>query len=165
MVKKSPLVIVEESPDDYKEIDQVLISAFETDEEMKLVNCLRDSNEYIHHLSTVAKLDGKVIGHCMMTKIKVGGHEGYLALAPVAVHESYQGKSVGSLLIRDSIKRADEYKGIVVLGHKDYYPKFGFELASKYGIECPFKVPDENYMYLKISDSDSGVVEYSKAFG
>lgn len=60
------------------------------------------------------------------------------------------------------------YKSIVVLGHENYYPKFGFKKASNYGIKAPFDVPDEAYMVLELTSNAlnevNGVVEYSKAF-
>jgi len=165
MIKDSPVIIEQECEKDYEFIAEMLQTSFKSDEEMMLVNRLRGTSEYIPELSLVAKYNNKIIGHCMLTKVTINNHQGYLALAPVAVHPDFQGKSVGSQLIKESISRAKEYKGIVLLGHQDYYPRFGFVKASNYGIKCPFKVPDENYMYLELNESESGTVQYSEAFG
>ena len=165
MIKDSPVIIEQECEKDYEFIAEMLQASFKSDEEMMLVNQLRGTSEYIPELSLVAKYNNKIIGHCMLTKVTINNHQGYLALAPVAVHPDFQGKSVGSQLIKESISRAKEYKGIVLLGHQDYYPRFGFVKASNYGIKCPFKVPDENYMYLELNESESGTVQYSEAFG
>lgn len=93
-----------------------------------------------------------------------------LALAPLAILPEYQKSGIGKMLMNKAIERAKElgYKSIVVLWHENYYPKFGFEKASKYGVKAPFEVPDEAYMMLELLPDGlngvSGVVEYSKAF-
>lgn len=153
-----------ESVKDFEDVYRLLVSAFKRSDEAKLVSRLRQSDEYVADLALVAEIDGKIIGYSMMTKITIGNHQGYLALAPVAVLAEHQKKGIGSLLMKASIEKASDYKGIVVLGHSEYYPKFGFEKASKYQITCPFEVPDEVYMYYRISDDDSGTVQYSPAF-
>lgn len=73
-----------------------------------------------------------------------------LELAPLAVLPKYQKSGIGKMLMNKAIERAKElgYKSIVVLGHEKYYPKFGFEKASKYGVKAPFEVLDEAYMML-----------------
>ncbi len=165
MIKDSPVIIEPECENDYKFIAKVLQASFKSDEEMNLVNQLRETEEYIPELSLVAKYNNRIIGHCMLTKVTINHHHGYLALAPVAVDPDFQAKSIGSQLIKESISRAKEYKGIVLLGHQDYYPRFGFVKAANYGIKCPFEVPDENYMYLELNGFESGTVKYSEAFG
>ena len=88
----------------------------------------------------------------------------------MAVLPEYQKSGIGKKLMNKAIERARElgYKSIVVLGHEKYYPKFGFEKASKYGVKAPFEVPDEAYMILELLPGGlngvSGIVEYSKAF-
>lgn len=156
-----------ESVKDFQEIDKVLLDAFDTSEEKELVNRLRQTKDYIHDLALLAEIESKVIGYCMMTTCKIGQHEGYLALAPIAVLGDFQGLGIGGSLINKAIEIAKTlgYKGIVVLGHETYYPRFGFELAEKYGIKCPFDVPSQNYMYMPLETSNEGVVEYSSAFG
>ncbi|AJC60324.1 acetyltransferase [Streptomyces sp. 769] len=57
---------------------------------------------------------------------------------------------------------------VVVLGHPDYYPRFGFVPASRFGIRAPFDVPDEALMALVPDASHavpSGVIRYAAAFG
>ncbi|MDQ0242938.1 putative N-acetyltransferase YhbS [Bacillus fengqiuensis] len=93
-----------------------------------------------------------------------------MALAPVSVVPEYQKKGIGSQLIHTALKNAKErgYHSVIVLGHKSYYPKFGFKTASSWNIKAPFEVPDEVFMALELT-ADSlknvqGVVHYSKAF-
>lgn len=68
------------------------------------------------------------------------------------------------------MKKAKElgYNSVVVLGHPDYYPKFGFKKASLWGIKAPFEVPDNVFMALELRENAlnrvSGVVEYPSIF-
>lgn len=172
------MVIREEFEKDYDDVYKLIEEAFRNEEmsnhdEQNLVNRLRKSNEFIGELSIVAQMGDKIVGHIMLTKIKIVSKDrsyDSLALAPVSVLPEYKGEGIGSLLINSSICRAKElgYKSIIVLGHDKYYPRFGFELASKYGIKAPFDVPDEAFMALEIVKDSlkdvSGVVQYSSAF-
>ncbi|WP_210367280.1 N-acetyltransferase [Bacillus sp. REN3] len=170
------LSIRQEQSEDYKLTEQVVKTAFETAEatdgdEHNLVARLRKSDAFIPELSLVATLDEKIIGHVLLTKIKIGDQQAdSLALAPVSVLPEHQGKGVGKSLISEAIKEARKlgHSSIIVLGHPDYYPKFGFRKANEWGIKAPFEVPDEVFMALELKDGAlhqvSGVVEYSRAF-
>ncbi len=93
-----------------------------------------------------------------------------LALAPVSVLPEYQNKGIGKDLIHKALEQAKElgHQSIVVLGHPEYYPKFGFEKASQWGIEASFEVPDEAFMAIELYKNSlenvSGIVEYSSVF-
>ena len=172
------LTIREEEIKDYNEVEKVVEESFKTAEfsdkdEHNLVRRLRNSNEFIKELSLIAEEENKILGHVLLTKALIKGEStSYetLALAPLAVLPEYQKFGIGKNLMNKAIERARElgYKSIVVLGHENYYPKFGFEKASKYGVEAPFEVPDEAYMILELLQGGlngiSGIVEYSKAF-
>ena len=94
----------------------------------------------------------------------------YLALAPVSVLPEYQNKGVGRTLINKAIEKAKNlgYTSIVVLGHSNYYSKFGFINASEFDIKSPFEVPNDVFKVLVLDEEKfegtSGVVEYSSAF-
>ena len=82
----------------------------------------------------------------MMSKVEIVSEDQSvisLGLAPVSVVPKYQRIGVGSALIREAHKRAGElgYKSAVLLGHKDYYPRFGYKRAIDFGIEFPFESP------------------------
>jgi predicted N-acetyltransferase YhbS len=117
--------------------------------------------------------EGEIVGHTLFTKILINnGKETYpsLALAPVAVLPNYQGKGIGGKLIVEGMKRASSlgFGSVIVLGHKDYYPRFGFVPASKYEISAPFEEPDEEFMALELKpgalNDVTGTVEYAKEF-
>lgn len=170
--------IEQELEKDYAEVECVVEKAFEKAEhtdhtEHELVGRLRKSNEFVSELSLVAKVEDRVVGHVLLTKMWVQEGEKrseVLALAPVAVLPEYQSNGVGSKLIEAGLAHAKElgYKGVIVLGHEHYYPRFGFKTASGYGIKAPFEVPDEVFMALELVpgglEGVSGIAVYSPAF-
>src|SRR5690606_1650697 len=125
---------------------------------------------WIDGLSYVAETpDGTVAGHALLTRCRVDGAPA-LALAPCAVLPEYQGKGAGSAAIRAALEaaRAMGENLVLVLGHADYYPRFGFTPASGFGVRPPFEVPDEAMMALAL-DPDrpvpTGTIAYPPAFG
>lgn len=167
------LTIRQENKNDYEEIYNVIKTAFETAEhsdgnEQDLVVALRKSDNFIPELSLVAVIDNKIVGYILFTKIKIGKQE-ELALAPLGVLPEYQKQGIGRTLIQEGNKKAKElgYHYSVVLGSDKYYPKFGYVSAKEYGIVAPFDVPDENFMAIKLNDTDieiNGIVQYAKEF-
>lgn len=166
--------ISKEEKSDYEEVYNLVKTAFEKAKEsdgneQDLVVDLRNSDNFVPELSLVAKKDDKIVGYILFTKIQIRKYE-ELALAPLAVLPEYQRQGVGSKLIEEGHKIAKEmgYHYVVVLGSDKYYPKFGYEKASKYGIKPPFDVPDENFMVIKLNDlrkEIKGTVKYAKEFG
>ncbi len=167
------LIIRQENKNDYEEVYNVIKTAFETAEhsdgnEQDLVVALRKSDNFIPELSLVAVMDNKIVGYILFTKIKIGKQE-ELALAPLGVLPEYQKQGIGRTLIQEGNKKAKElgYHYSVVLGSDKYYPKFGYVSAKEYGIVAPFDVPDENFMAIKLNDTDieiKGIVQYAKEF-
>lgn len=168
------IIIREENNKDFNKVYDVVRLAFENEEhtdhnEHNLVNKLRNSDVFIKELSLVAESDGKIIGHTMITKIKIGEHTS-LALAPLAVLPKYHGRGVGRKLILEGHKIAKDlgYSSVIILGNPNYYSRFGYVAASKWGIKAPFEVPDENFMAIELIDSGlknvSGEVIYAKEF-
>lgn len=166
-----------ERKEDFPTIERVIVKAFENVEmsdqtEHQLVDRLRDSEAYIPELSLVAEEKGEILGHILLTKITIGEEDSVLSLtlAPVSVLPSNQKQGIGKSLIEHSLEKARElgYESIIVLGHPDYYSKFGFQPASKYGIKAPFEVPDEAFMGLELRRGAlkevSGTVYYSPKF-
>lgn len=137
---------------DEAQIYEVNYQAFGRKEEAEVVNVLRSSCP--EGVSLVAEEEGKIVGHMLFTPTIIEGEGTSLVgtgLAPLAVLPRYQGKGVGSALVRaglDEMRTAGE-PFVVVVGHPGYYPKFGFERASKYGIRCEYgEVPDEAFMII-----------------
>lgn len=166
--------IRQESQKDYEEVYMVVKTAFEMAEhsdgnEQDLVVALRNSDSFIPKLSLVAVKDDKIVGYILFTKIKIENHE-EIALAPLAVLPEYQKQGIGSMLIEQGHKIAKKlgYHYSIVLGSENYYPKFGYIPATQYGIQAPFDVSNENFMAVKLNDTDieiKGIVQYAKEFG
>ncbi len=168
------MLIRKERPQDYKTVYSVVKEAFESAEhsdgnEQDLVTALRKGDAFIPDLSLVAEINGKIVGHIMFTRARVGGNT-VLALAPLSVIPEYQRKGIGISLIKEGHKIAREsgYEYSVVLGSQSYYTKAGYLPADKFGIKPSFDVPNENFMACKIKEDASGIhgiIQYAKEFG
>ena len=164
--------IREERVQDYDVVRTINNKAFGQPEEGRIVEKIRKACEEI--ISLVAVEDEKVVGHIFFSPAEIN-HNGKeikgMGLAPMAVHTEYQNKGIGSLLVYEGIERVKETGSpfIIVLGHDKYYPRFGFEIASKYEINPQWEgIPDEAFMIIildkEIMAGVSGVATYRKEF-
>lgn len=138
-----------------------------------LVERLRQSDAFIPELSLVAIINEQIVGHIILTKIFIENKNSKfpsLALAPVSVLPEYQGQRIGSQLIKTAHEKAKTlgYQSIILLGHKTYYPRFGYRQTGDFGINLPFEAPKENCMAIELVENAlqnvSGTVVYSNAF-
>ena len=159
-----------ETEQDIPDIRQVLLGAFPTPLEADLVEALRDDAAWLPALSIVAEnAGGTVAGYALLTRCHVDDAPA-LALGPCAVLPGYQRQGAGSAAIRAGIETARTIGEnlILVLGHADYYPRFGFRRASAHGIRPSFEVPDEAMMALVFDNTrtiPSGTIVYPEPFG
>jgi putative acetyltransferase len=162
-----------ETLNDYPVIKEVNDEAFGQANEGLLIEKLRSNPDFIPGLSLVAALEGKVIGHILFFPIAVNQDADSfpsLALAPMAVRPDYQNKGIGGQLIQKGLEKAKElgFDSVIVLGHKDYYPRFGFVPAARWKIKSPFDVPEEVFMAMALVPDGlknvSGTVKYPKEF-
>lgn len=159
-----------ETAADAAAIREVLLVAFPTAEEADLVDGLRADAAWLPELSIVATTpDGVIAGHALLTRCHVGDAPA-LALAPCAVHPAYQRQGAGSAAIEAALRRARELGEnlVLVLGHPEYYTRFGFGRASAFGIRPPFEAPDEAMMALALADPGAvpaGTIRYAAPFG
>lgn len=169
------ITIRTDKPNDFNAIIAVHTLAYGQPNEANLVELLRDSNAFIPELSIVAVQGKAVVGHTLFTVATIKKNDGtslkVLALAPMAVIPTLQQQGIGSLMVEEGLKRAASmaYPGVVVLGHAEYYPMFGFLPAVNWGIRCPYdEVEDENWMALELKPNGlanaRGVVVYPKEF-
>ncbi|WP_343707875.1 N-acetyltransferase [Flavobacterium sp.] len=172
------ITLRQENKNDFESVFHLIEKAFEKEEysdhkEQFLVERLRKSDAFIPELSIVAELDNKIVGHILFTKLQIKNESQIfpsLALAPVSVLPEFQGKGIGSKLILQGheIAKSLGYKSVILLGHQDYYPRFGYELCIKYNIKMPFDVPAENCMVIALTENAlsgiSGEVIYPSQF-
>jgi len=142
-----------ETQQDIETIRAVNQLAFGGSAEADLVDRLRQQG--ISLISMVAVEPHKIVGHILFSPMSVDGHPEIVTvagLAPLAVLPTYQRKGIGSKLVRAGLKECRQagFKAVAVLGHPDYYPRFGFKPAASYGIRCEFDAPAEAFMVLEL---------------
>ena len=141
--KNSPMLIRRETPSDLEAIDAVHRAAFREQApdgsepvEVELVHALRADAGWVGALSLVAEdATGQVVGHVVCTEGRLGDAPA-VGLGPIGVLPDQQGNGVGGALMHAALAAADAlgYPVVVLLGHLDYYPRFGFVAASTLGI-------------------------------
>ena len=149
-----------EQPGDGDAIAAVTAAAFGKQLEARMVGAIRASDRFVPELSLVAELDGRIIGHVILSYVDLVGEPvttRVLELGPMSVAPEHQRRGIGSVLIREALHRA-EARGdpvVLVLGHPWYYPRFGFRPASQLGIAAPDpELPDEVFMALPLQSYD-----------
>ena len=161
-----------ERPGDAASIRRVNQEAFGRPAEADLVDALRAHGRV--SLSLVAERDGAIVGHILFSPVRIDlGRESQaaLGLAPMAVLPAHQRAGIGSLLGRTGLAecRRAGHGCIVVLGHPEYYQRFGFVPASRYGLAWEHPAPDDAFMVLPLRangiPAGGGLVRYAPEFG
>jgi putative acetyltransferase len=166
-------VIRREQPGDEAGVFETNELAFGTPLEARLVDALRaacdGSGSYV---SLVATIDQHIVGHILFTPVTIepAVDRRIAGLAPMAVHPDHQRSGIGGQLIRAGLEecRRSKYSAIVVLGHPEYYPKFGFTPAHTFGLTCEFPSPPEAFMAIALESAGlsgiAGTVRYLPQF-
>lgn len=160
-----------ERPEDEAAVRKVNEQAFGSPEEANLVDALRANDKAT--LSLVAIEDDKVVGHILFSPVTIESDDRVvtaIGLAPMAVLPELQRRGIGSLLVKTGLSELKDsgHEIVVVLGHPEYYPRFGFTPASRYGVKSEYDVRDEVFMALELREealaSCAGVVKYQPEF-
>jgi len=130
-----------EANEDRKNVWNVNRAAFEAEDEANLVNALRDGG--FVEVSLVAEVGDEIVGHILFTKLAVNtkfGAVDAVSLAPMAVLPSHQRQGIGSQLVEAGLEacRVKRHNIIAVLGHPEFYPRFGFSAELALPLESPF---------------------------
>lgn len=146
--------------------------AFGQSEEADIVDRLRKSCDNI--LSLVAVKDDEIVGHIFFSPTTVNGDCGVIigmGLAPMAVLPEHQHQDIGSSLVMHGLEFLKDAgcPFVIVLGHAQYYPRFGFKPASRYGLKSQWDgIPDDVFMAIifdkVVMDGVSGIVRYRDEF-
>jgi putative acetyltransferase len=160
-----------ETTEDHKSVRRVNELAFGRRNEADLVDALRaNARPYI---SLVAVVDEQVVGHIFFSPVSVESEAGAftaMGLAPMAVLPERQNQGIGSQLVREGLKECQRLGEdiVVVLGHPNYYPRFGFMAARLKGLRSEYDVPDEAFMVAELGEGAlggrRGLVKYPPEF-
>jgi len=147
------VIIRRERPEDADEVCRVNEQAFGGKTEPELVKKLRDANAVV--LSLVAEQDDRIVGHVLFSPMTVESESSsfeILTLSPLAVLPDYQRKGIGIRLVNSGLEECRKlgHEIITVLGHAEYYPRFGFVPAGTKDIGCEFEAPEEAWMILEL---------------
>lgn len=174
------MLIREEQPADREQVRKMNEAAFGRPDEADLIDRLRAANDILLSLvaesdnaeSDNAETDSVVVGHILFSRMTVETAQGSVpavALAPMAVLPSHQNQKVGSRLVSEGLAqlRVRGERIVIVLGHRHFYPRFGFSSEMARSLASPF--PPDAYMALELCDGAlagiRGAVRYSAAFG
>ena len=159
----SEVTIRPEKPEDLLAIRRLVQNAFDRDLEANLVEKLRESDGFIPALSLVAVNDDEIVGHIMITSLEIATDNGEslptTILAPLAVLPTFQNQGIGSALTRAALDKSamTDYDSMILVGHPNYYRRFGFRPASARGIRYASEIPDDVFMAIElVSRSLSG---------
>ena len=146
-------------------------AAFGSPAEAEIVEVLRAKG--VELVSLVAERDASILGHILFSPVSLVGHDGLklMGLGPMAVLPLEQRSGIGSALVREGLRLCRQLgaRAVVVVGHPQYYPRFGFAPASRYGIRCEYDVPDDVFMIAELERGAlravAGLIRYDDAFG
>jgi putative acetyltransferase len=160
-----------ETEADHAAVAAVTAAAFGQQDEARLVEAIRASDEWVPDLTLVAEDDGRIAGHVMYSYSALEGSDTpLLQLSPLSVVPARQNQGIGAALTRESLLLAEE-RGeplVLVLGHPTYYPRFGFRPASELGLLPPNPEWEPAFMAAPLSAYDPllrGRVTFAPPFG
>ena len=159
-----------ETDTDKAAVFDINAAAFPTEAEARLVDALRESgSEYI---SQVALENHNIVGHIMFTPVTLEPFDQLhlMGLAPMAVSPTLQRCGIGAKLVKAGLKRCKELGvgAVAVLGHPEYYPRFGFRPSSQWDIKSEYDVPEDVLMMMELApaylQNYQGIIRYNAAF-
>lgn len=162
--------IRDERPNDAAAIRAVVVTAFGSNGEADVVDALR--RDVTPLVSLVAEDSADIVGHIMFSPVTLADAPSLvlMGLAPMAVVSSRQRQGIGSRLVEAGLLRCRslDAAAVVVLGHAEYYPRFGFVPAVTASLRSEYDVPEDVFMVLELRKGAlrgrSGTIRYHRAF-
>ena len=165
------IVIQHETLADFEAIRTVNLRAFEQSNEGNIVDTLRVAGALT--ISLVALHDCQIVGHIAFSSVTIESEDGSfnaLGLGPMAVLPEHQNEGIGSQLVEAGLKECLRlgHEIVVVIGHPEYYPRFGFVPAGPSGIKWEHEVHEDAFMFVELNAGAlagrTGVVKFHPAF-
>jgi putative acetyltransferase len=170
-LENSMITIRDEKAEDHGAVRRINELAFGGPDEAALVDRLRRAAH--PYISLVAVIGEQVVGHIFFSPVSIESEDSSftaMGLAPMAVLPEFQNRGVGSRLVREGLNRCEliGHDVVVVLGHPEYYPRFGFAPASLKGLRSEYDVRDEVFMVTELKQGAlagrKGLVKYHPEF-
>lgn len=164
------MLIRAEKESDISTVRALNVATFQRSAEADLVDALRRQARPI--VSLVAERESIVVGHILFSPVSLesGSDLKIMGLAPMAVTSQHQRSGIGSALVRAGLEQCKKLgvSAVVVLGHPEYYPRFGFLPSMRFNIRSEHNVPEEAFMVLELEPgalrARSGRIKYHPAF-
>jgi putative acetyltransferase len=160
-----------EQDTDTEAVTTVISAAFPSTEEADLVNRLREHANPV--ISVVAVIENELVGHILFSPVTLDTDHALtlMGLAPMAVLPGYQRQGIGTQLVKTGLQYCEQSGAgaVVVLGHADYYPRFGFMPSIQFNIKSEYEVPSEFFMVTELIPdylaNKQGTIQYHPEFG
>jgi len=155
----------ETTASDLNDIIKVETLAFGYEKEAILTSELLSDKTAEPIISLLAFHNDKAVGHILFTKAYGADNTMMHILAPLAIVPEYQRLGIGGMLINEGLRLLKQLGSeiVFVLGHKEYYPKYGFQPgAESFGFPAPYDIPEkyaDYWMYQVIADKEFGAVK------
>ena len=172
MVDTAHREIRHERPGDEAAIRRVNDEAFGQPDESRIIDAIREDSKAA--ISLVAVDRKRIVGHILFTPVAIhsqGSVVRALGLGPMAVAPGVQRQGIGSILVEAGLRESARqgWHAVVVLGHPEFYPRFGFRPGATYGLRSDFDVPEDLFMVLELTAGAlagvAGAVRYLPQFG
>lgn len=153
------------TPEDADAITELTDAAFGTPEEAQIILKLAEDGDSL--ASLVAHNDREILGHIQFFRVRIDGADVACGLGPVSARPDVQGRGIGAGLIKFGLTLMEGAgrTHCFLLGHKEYYPRFGFsaDLAAQFG--GPWSGPHFMAIALTADGPEAGKLTYPAAFG
>lgn len=161
-----------ERPGDAAAIRRVNDEAFGQVHESRIVDAVRQAG---HAAVSLVAVDGpRIVGHILFTPMSMASHDAHvvvMGLGPMAVLPERQRQGVGTALVQAGLRECirSGCHVVVVIGHPEFYPRFGFAPAHRHGLRSEYDVPDDVFMVVELASGAlskcRGLVRYVPEFG